>query len=308
LQIPNSLLSQHLVANYSVSGPVADEILISLSYEEAPGKIEEAILRLLDDITEVLKKPQPTVDPLEFTDTAIRYRIRYWLSRYVLQERVRAQISRSLWYALHRSNIEILTARQSSRRTSHQSAPQNWDGASRSGAEDGLGSRESIAAELRRFYLLRGLSDDELKMLTATTRVLQFGRGEVLIREGEIGESFFILTKGSVEVLERGSGEPRVVRKIEHSSAENFFGEIALLTGQPRSTTIRASTDVEVLEVTREGFVQLFKARPEAAPAIAEIAEARVAESRQRAAMVSSQMTTASSSGFLSSMRRVFDL
>ena len=138
--------------------------------------------------------------------------------------------------------------------------------------------REMIAA-LRELYFLRDLPEDELQVIVPTIRVHGFGAGEVIVREGESGDTLFIIRRGDAEVLlKAANGQERRVNTLRRPQ---FFGEMSLLTGDPRSATIRALTDVEVLEMNREGFMRLFKERPEAADAIGEIVAARQAENEQ---------------------------
>jgi CRP-like cAMP-binding protein len=164
-----------------------------------------------------------------------------------------------------------------------------------------------VLAELSRFYLLSGLDQEELKLLALSTRIVEFGAGEVIIHEGEVGNTFYVLLRGRVEVLERdGSGQLRVVRQTDERSEDNFFGEIALLTGKPRTTTIRVLTDLEVLEVDRDGFSRLFKAKPAAASTIADVAAKRMEETRLRSSEAS-HPTTTTSHWLLATMRQLFD-
>ena len=81
-------------------------------------------------------------------------------------------------------------------------------------------------------HVARALPLMELDLLTPAVRVRQFGRGEILIREGERGEYFYVLRHGKVDVLATGAdgtGEKHV-RYLDESSPQNFFGEIAMLT------------------------------------------------------------------------------
>lgn len=267
IQIPNALLAKDLIINYSVGDLVADEVFISLGYETSPDRVEQTVHTLLHDIREVHKSE---VDVWEYGESAIRYRIRFWIADYGAQEQVRAQILRSLWYSLRRNSIEIPFPTRKILAGGYQIAV---------GAEEE--SRQRIIGELRHVY--PKLMDEELELLTPAIRVRQFGRGEVLIREGESAACFFVLRQGKVDVIAMGAdgAEEKYVRYIDASSPENFFGETALLTGEPRNATVRAATDVEVLEIGRDGFARLFRNKPETAATIANIAALRAAETNR---------------------------
>ena len=137
--------------------------------------------------------------------------------------------------------------------------------------------------ELRRLYI-NALSDDELALLASAIQSRQFGKGEVLMHEGDEGDRFYILRKGKVEIFAHGKGgEPtKHLRDLDESAKDNFIGEIALLTGARRNATVRATTDLEVWEIGRDAFARLFRARPEAGASIAEVAGRRATETSRR--------------------------
>jgi small-conductance mechanosensitive channel/CRP-like cAMP-binding protein len=296
--IPSDVMAQNILTNFSASGRVADEVFIGFGYEESPGTIENAALELLADIPEVLKEPHPEVGPWEFGDWSIRYRIKYWLADYGHQESVRMRINRSLWYVMQRHAIST-------------PVPSTLMPEAYNGARNGSIPEEHIIAELRRVDLLKGLSDEDLRIVLPSIKVIKFGRDEVLIRQGDEGDCFFVLRRGVVDIIREGSNgdAPIVVNTIPHTAARNFFGEIALLTGQPRNTTVRAHRDVEVLRIDRNGFALLFKARPEIAARMAKIAAARVEDTTDQAEGAGSHgsATLAQESRMLQTMRRIFD-
>jgi CRP-like cAMP-binding protein len=296
--IPNVLLAKELCTNYSTSPAVADELFFRLGYSESPGAVETVVRNLLADLPEVLQDPPPEVGPAEFGNYSIRYRIKYWLADYGRQEAVRARTMRSLWYALRRHSISIPGLPSYVRPSSIASG-------------NGLDADAHILAELRAVDLLKDLSDADLLILIPSVTAREYGRGEVLIHQNETGDCFFILRRGKVEVIDEGANgrAPRVVGHIEHSSEKNFFGEIAFLKGEPRLTTIRATTDVEVLEIDRSGLSHLFRARPEIALGVAKIAAAREEDTMAQASAVlnSSAINGDRQNRTFQTMRRIFD-
>ncbi len=293
VQVPNTMLSKELLVNYSSGDLVADEIFVGLGYDIPPERVEHTIHSVLDAIAEIRRSE---VDFWEFGEWAIRYRIRFWLADYSIQEQVRIRINRSLWYALRRDSIELPFPT----RTILERADRAPGTAAEAVGTDAI-------RELRSVYLLNALSDEELDLLIPGIRVRHFGRGEILIHQGEVGDSFYILRRGKVEVTARAEDGAREkhIRFTEDSSPEPFFGEIALLTGEPRNASIRAASDVEVLEIRSEGFRQLFKSKPEASATLAEVAARRIAETGARTKEV--HAPDRSPSRVLAAMRKVFD-
>jgi small-conductance mechanosensitive channel/CRP-like cAMP-binding protein len=299
VQIPNAALASQAVVNYSsVDGMVADEIYLEVDHQVAPARVEQMVGDVLRGVPEVLRSE---VDLWEYKGAVNRYRIRFWMADYASDERVRTVITRSLWYALRRNEIDL--APEASRRIPVES-----------NGRGGLAEQESsVIAELRRVDLLNALSDEELALLASAIEPYQFGKGEVLMHEGDEGDRFYILRKGKVEVYAHGqSGSmQKHIRDIEDSARENFFGEIALLTGGKRNATVRATTDIDVWEIDRGAFGRLFRVKPDAAASIAEVAGRRSTETSAAtsAGSVVSEHTEAMrrSAVFLLAMRKIFD-
>ena len=259
LEIPNSVIAKDVLFNYA-TGAVRDEIDIGLSYGVPPNHVREVVLTLLRDVPQVLREPAPEVLAWNYADFSIEYHIRYWISDYGVQEHVRDRVASSLWYALKRHSIEIPFPT----RTIHvRDAGRDEDERA-----DAAFERE-LMADLRQVDWLRGLNDEELRMLVPSVAVRQFGAGELLIRAGEQGASMFIFRSGTAEVFAHTADGQ--TRHLATYTRGDVTGEMALMTGDPRTASVRAITDVEVIEMDREGFARLFKEHPDAAAGIGDI-------------------------------------
>ena len=263
LEIPNSVIAKDVLFNYA-TGHVRDQIVVGISYGVPPNHVREVVLTLLRDVPLVLRDPTPEVLAFSYSDFAIQYQIKYSIADYGAQEHVRDRVASSLWYALRRHSIEIPFPT----RTVHvRDAGRDEDDRA-----DAAFERE-LMADLRQIDWLRGLSDDELKLLVPTVSVRQFGAGEMLVRAGEQGDSMFIVRSGKAEVF--GHTADGQIRHVANYARGDVTGEMALMTGQPRTASVRALTDLEVIEMDREGFVRLFKEHPDAAAGIGDIITAR---------------------------------
>jgi small-conductance mechanosensitive channel len=267
LEIPNALIAKDVVVNCS-NGIVADEISIGLSYEAPPNYVHEVIAETLRGIPGVLHNPQPEIFTWIYGDYSIQYRAKYWMTDYAEAERVHDTVTTSLWYALRRKSIEIPYPVRTLRTAQE---PVVSAGAKAFELE--------IMDELRQVDFLRDLRDEELQLLLPGVTVLKFGTGETIVRQGDEGESLYIIRNGTVEVVASDNGHPEVhIRDLRRPA---FFGEMALMTGEPRNATIRARTDAELLELSRDGFTQLFKSHPETAARMGEIIAMRNIERRE---------------------------
>ena len=296
LEIPNSVIAKDVLHNYT-TGNVRDSINVGISYGVPPNHVREVVLTLLRDVPQVLRNPPPEVLVWSYGDFAIQYTIKYSIEDYGAQEHVRDRIASSLWYALRRHSIEI-------------PFPTNTVHVHDAGRDEDEGLdkefERELMGDLRQVDWLRGLSDEELKLLVPTVSVRQFGAGEMLVRTGEAGESMFIVRSGRAEVF--GHAADGQIRHIANIARGDFTGEMALMTGEPRNANVRALTDLEVIEMDREGFARLFKEHPDAAAGIGDIVAAR---NRERLEKLSSGDALNGNRGahrwLLAKMRELFD-
>jgi len=106
---------------------------------------------------------------------------------------------------------------------------------------------------------LSDLREDEIAIVLDHTQAQLYAAGEYAVREGECDRSFFIISRGSFEVLVRGDGRPRRVRVLEHG---DLFGEVAFFDGRPRSADVVALEDSEALVLTQSAFQRLRLMHP----------------------------------------------
>ena len=268
LDIPNAVIGKEVLVNYA-EDEICDEISIGISYNVPPNRVREVVVKVLHDLPHVLPQRTPLVLPWEYGDSAIRYRVKYWISDYTFQEQVHAEAVSSLWYALRRHQMEIpfpIRTLELRRARPDRAAEAEYE-------------RELIH-ELRKVDFLRDLDDGSLRLLLSSVQVHEFGAVEVLMRHGEAGETMYIIRHGHVEVI--AHGEEGSDRHLATMGKSEIIGEAALLTGEARNATIRALDDVEVIEMNREGLTRLFKQSPNIAQAISDIVSARLT-TRQKA-------------------------
>ncbi len=294
LDIPNAAIGKDVMVNYG-GASVADEISIGISYDVPPNRVREVVVKSLHDVPHVLQQPSPIVMPWEYGDSAIRYRVKYWVADYTLAEEVHADVVSNLWYALRRHQMEIpfpvrtLTLRRSQ---AARAATAEYE--------------KQMLHELRKVDFLHDLDEPSLRMLLPSVEVHEFGAGEALMRQGEPGETMYIIRHGLVEVFAHGAdGSDRHIATL---SSPHVIGEAALLTGEARNATVRANTDVEVIEVSREGFTHLFKQNPNTAKAISDIVSTRLSERMAALAQsIEGDGRSGRSRWLLSKMREIFD-
>jgi len=115
--------------------------------------------------------------------------------------------------------------------------------------------RDEKVRLISRVPLFEGCSQAELARIAAIATQIEVPKGEVLLRQGERGDGFFVLVKGSADVR-KGKTHVRSLK------AGDFAGEIALLSDTPRTATVTATSPVTALRATRKGFSELLTTSP----------------------------------------------
>jgi CRP-like cAMP-binding protein len=128
------------------------------------------------------------------------------------------------------------------------------------GATDGTAAPAAYRPGLRASPLFQGLSEEELLSLVCQLRLIWRQAGDIIVSEGEPGEGLFVLAAGAVKVLVRDqNGHNVAVCRLEEGA---FFGEIAALSGAPRSATVVAATPCELLELDRKALGDVTDRHP----------------------------------------------
>jgi CRP/FNR family transcriptional regulator, cyclic AMP receptor protein len=118
---------------------------------------------------------------------------------------------------------------------------------------------------LREVRLFKDIGEPELLALGGSLRERPLRRGQVLFREGELGEEMFIVVRGSIVVSK--PVKERVEQVLARMGPGDFFGEMSLFDRAPRSATIQADSDASLLALDREALRRLTEVSPRAAAA-----------------------------------------
>jgi CRP/FNR family transcriptional regulator, cyclic AMP receptor protein len=117
--------------------------------------------------------------------------------------------------------------------------------------------------ELREVPLFSEMDDQEVAGIGAIMQEMKFKPGQVIIREGETGDLFYVITEGQAEIIIRDAdGEELVLHRV---GPGNFFGELSMLTNEPRSARVRAVEHVTTLALKRNDFFEFLRTHTHAA-------------------------------------------
>jgi MFS family permease len=141
--------------------------------------------------------------------------------------------------------------------------------------DEGLGARADVIERLREVTMLRPLPVSTIEHLARNVREESVEPGETVIEQGQVGESFYVIVAGEVEVR----GNASLLRVLRDGDS---FGEIALLRDVPRTTTVRARTPVALYALDRRHFVPTVSGYSESAAEAETVVETRLAASAAR--------------------------
>ena len=256
--VPNNIVAKEAITNYSEPiVPTRLEVEVGASYLSTPGDVKKAILEAVANVPKALRTPPPDALLHSFDGSAITYRARFWIDDYELDEIVRDEVRTAIFYAFGRHGIEI-----------------PWPievGYEREWPEpDPAAKQRQREAVLARVDLFERLTEEQRREVAAATSAQVFGHGEAIVRQGSEGQSMFVVCAGKVDVVLEP--DRRHVATIE---AGGYFGEMSLLTGEPRTATVLSVGDTTVLELDAAVFRRLGSADPHAIEQVGIAAVAR---------------------------------
>src|SRR5271156_1484914 len=149
--------------------------------------------------------------------------------------------------------------------------------------EYALGQKQKDAKEkielLSKCDLLRHLPPEEVERILPCVRNRHLDGGEILFRAGDAGDALYIVARGKVDVLSGAAGEPRngqvAGEKLAELGEGQAFGEMALLSGEPRTATIQSAAQTDLLEIGREDFDRLLVKDHQLATAVERLSHER---------------------------------
>lgn len=256
--VPNNIVAKEAITNYSEPiVPTRLEVEVGASYLSTPGDVKKAILDAVANVPKALRTPPPDALLHSFDGSAITYRARFWIDNYEMDEIVRDEVRTAIFYAFGRHGIEI-----------------PWPievGYEREWPEpDPAAKQRQREAVLARVDLFERLTEEQRREVAAATSAQVFGHGESIVRQGSEGQSMFVVCAGKVDVVLEP--DRRLVATIE---AGGYFGEMSLLTGEPRTATVLSVGDTTVLELDAAVFRRLGSADPHAIEQVGIAAVAR---------------------------------
>ncbi len=264
--VPNTVVVQSVVTTHGSVKEIAQEraaltLTIGLPYELPPEQAKALLLQVLQEESLVLDEPSPAVRLQTMNDSSIVYLLKFWLSDPAQRNLALSEIQTKAWYAVHRSGWSFpFPHRQMVTTPLKESFPNQ---------------RDEILAGVRQSHLFDVLTADEVARFVDSARMQSFAPGEAAVRQGDAGSSLFFVLRGEMSVEVDGN-------EVARLRQGRMFGEMSLLTGEPRKATVRALSEVILAELSKTAIAELMDSNDKLMERLGEALSRHTASNQQQ--------------------------
>jgi CRP-like cAMP-binding protein len=250
LIVPNHLLINNIVTKHSrPQQQRAVTINVLQSYEHSPQRVKDLLQKAASQSFLVLKNPMPQAYVNKYEPQGIQYTLVVYTNE-LADIKVYNEVLSIVWYAFYREGIDWDLD------PSTQIIPHLQ-------FSDGKTDEEVIkhVAILKNKGIFTTLNERELTALIGNAKKGVYGPPEQIVKQGDEGSSLFYIAEGNLEVLIDQEDGSKL--KVAELKSGDIFGEMALLTGQRRTATVVANTEVAVFEISKEIISPVIEHRRE---------------------------------------------
>ncbi|HXG64913.1 MAG TPA: mechanosensitive ion channel family protein [Blastocatellia bacterium] len=288
---PNSRVARDAVEIFPYNNLNRRILHIPAPYGVPPQTVIQLIKECIRTLPNLAPERAPVVRIGRFADSSIDYEVLYWVKDYMWTPDMDAKMRERVWYAFHRKGIQIPFPIR------HVLMEQVGAAA---------GQEEDYAEIIRQVSIFEPLGDHEKEEVARSLVRYVYAPGEMILRSGDQGNSMFIVHRGRVEVqLPSDNGKPQQLAVL---GPGDFFGEMALFTGEPRTADVSALEEVEVLEIRKPVIEKLFAENSGLAEALSSKIADRQAELAQYTRAMPEDEKMMKSRNILARVKRFFSL
>ncbi len=248
-------------------------IWFNVDYSAAPARVIESVENAVRAalIPNVATDPAPQCVLMDFEHGYGRFAVRYWLTDFTRDDPTDSDVRVHVLAALQRAGMRVAVPEYSIHTVKESEKHLQ---------EVKLREIAHRLDALKRVDLFASLSEQELRTVAERLVSAPFARGDVITRQGAVAHWLYILIEGEAEVVvDQPAGERHVVTTLK---AGTCFGEMGLLTGEPRRATVIASTDLECYRLDKASLEDILRSRPALAEDFSRMLVARQADLDQR--------------------------
>jgi small-conductance mechanosensitive channel len=258
--VSNAVMGKEMIEVAPRGNLNARIVHFSTEYAHSPSRTIQLVREAVRQVENVSNKIRPVVRIRNLADNGIEYEIKYWADDYTKYNDTDALIRQRLWYLFTREKIEVPIPSQTIylEKKADEITHETYV--------------EATSERLSNVPIFAPLSEDELEKLANASGANVFAPGEVIVRRGQEGNSMFVITRGAVKVQVPEENYQRTINRLKRN---DFFGEMSLLTGQPRTANVIAKEETEVLRIEKAALKPLFENNPRLMADICEIIEER---------------------------------
>ena len=260
LIIGNSVLGKEVIEVAPKDNLNARLVFFNTLYTDSPAKTIQIVREAVRQVENVSQKIRPLVRVRNLGDNGIDWEIKYWLDDYKKFNDTDALIRQRVWYAFQRENINF-------------AYPTRTLYVQKEASEDTvIDTINAIYERLKNVPFFAPLSDEETERLADAAHLRIFAPDEPIVRQGQPGGSMFVVHKGSVNINVLEDGSPKTVSTLREGE---FFGEMSLLTGEPRSATVVSNEESQVIQIGKFALKKILDDNPNLAEALSNLVEER---------------------------------
>ncbi|MEC4988815.1 MAG: mechanosensitive ion channel [Oscillatoria sp. PMC 1068.18] len=273
--VPNSELVDHQVVNLSYDSLTARiKIPVGVAYGSDPVLVTEILLKSAYMEPAVVSYPTPQVIFQGFGDSALNFELWTWINPIDKGPQITSSLNFIIEYNLRSAGISIPFPQRDlwiKNLDDLRIFTETNDNHYENGATELITSVTtekkiiSVRALLPQVIYFQNFTELELRQLIEVGCRKRLRESEVLFREGDPGDAFYIVLSGAVEVYTE-----KINKKLAILGAGQFFGELALMLGVPRTASVKAKEETILFGINQQGFETLLHEHPELAEVIVE--------------------------------------
>jgi len=253
--VPNSMVSDCEITNYSFPNKIFEHhFIIHIDPSHSTDRVKKIILDALLSVKEINQKPLPFVRFKGTTEFSTMYGVFYCSENYHLKTQIEEIVWNRVFIHLKRAKIHLAMQRHRIYMTNDVPIE-----------EDETFQSMNLLKDIE---LFKHFSEKDQTFISQRIKHHHFRASQSIVRQGDEGDSLYIIVEGVVSITMNIEGKNIEVGRL---GAENIFGEMALLTGEPRSANVISLTDTYLVEISKQDIAPIIEEQPEISSLLGEV-------------------------------------